>query len=86
MAEADPDIVVVGCCGFDLASNLGHAAVLRAHPVLGELRAVREARLWAVDANACFSRPSLRLARGAELLEHILEEGSDLPGEAVRVR
>lgn len=85
VAEANPDVLVVGCCGFDLAANLAHAAAVRAHPVLGALRAVAEGRLWAVDANACFSRPSLRLARGVELLAHILEDGADLPGEAARV-
>lgn len=84
--EADPDVLVVGCCGQGLEANVAHAEALRRDPVLGMLRAVREGRLWAVDANAYFSRPSLRLVRGAEILAHILDEGEDLEGEARRVR
>lgn len=85
VVEADPDVLIVGCCGFDLAHNLEHAAAVRRDPALSGLRAVREGRFWAVDSNAYFSRPSLRLARGVEILAHIFEGGPDLPGEAVRV-
>ncbi len=81
----DPDVLLVGCCGQDLQTNGENARRLRQHPVLGAARAVREGRLWAADANAFYSRPSLRLVRGAEIMAQILDDGADMPGEAVRV-
>ena len=36
------------------------------------LPAVREGRVWAVDANSYFSRPAPRLVEGVEILARIL--------------
>lgn len=83
--EQDPDVLLIGCCGQNLDMNIDNARRLRAHPVLGEARAVREGRLWAADANAYYSRPSLRLVTGAEIMAQILDDGPDMPGLAVRV-
>lgn len=83
--EGDPDVLVVACCGYNLDQNLGVARRLLQSPDVQGLRAVREGRIWAADANAYYSRPALRLVRGAEVLAHVLRDGPDLPGEAVRV-
>lgn len=83
VAKADPDVLLVACCGYDLDRNVAVAAGLP--PEAAALRAAREGRVWACDANALFSRPALRLVRGAEIIAHILKDGPDLPGEAVRV-
>ncbi|HXE73909.1 MAG TPA: cobalamin-binding protein, partial [Candidatus Nitrosotenuis sp.] len=48
------------------------------------LRALDQGNLWAVDANAYFSRPGPRLVRGAEILAGILR-GQEARGEACRV-
>ncbi|KAH8062562.1 hypothetical protein JL722_3484 [Aureococcus anophagefferens] len=64
--EADPDVVLVACCGFDLARN---AADARLHgDRLSKLRAAREGRLFAVDGDRYFARPSQSLAAGAALV------------------
>ena len=63
---ADPDVVLVACCGFDLARN---AADARLHgEKLSKLRAAREGRLFAVDGDRYFARPSQSLAAGAALV------------------
>eukprot|EP00947_MAST-08B_sp_MAST-8B-sp1_P003082 g3082.t1 len=70
VAAADPDVVVVACCGFGLGRNKQDAErALRdpGHPLQG-LRAVREGRIYALDGNRYFARPSPSLAAGSALL------------------
>ena len=69
---ADPDVVVVACCGFDLERNVADARAAAAQPGgLGDLRAWREGRVFATDANRYFARPSHALAAGAALLARV---------------
>ena len=83
---AEPEVIVVGCCGYGLHDNTQTARRLLERPEIAAMFAVRAGRLWAVDANSMFSRPAPRLVRGAEVLEHILHgDGADLPGEAARI-
>jgi len=72
VAAADPDVLVVANCGFGLSQNEHHARRLLDRNETRKLRAVRERRLWAVDANAHFSRPGPRIVDGAEILAKIL--------------
>lgn len=74
IAAADPDVIVLIACGFDLEGNLRHGRELLRHPVGSTLRAVRQGRVWACDANAYFSRPGPRLVRGAEILAALLQD------------
>ncbi|HEY8424596.1 MAG TPA: cobalamin-binding protein [Limnochordales bacterium] len=73
---ADPDVIVLMPCGYDLDETLRQYRQVLAEGGLpawwGELRAVREGRLFAVDAGACFSRPGPRLVDGLETLAEIL--------------
>jgi iron complex transport system substrate-binding protein len=89
VAGLEPDVVLLAPCGFDLDRTLAETDpdVLRRE--LGETAARREGKVFAVDANAYFSRPGPRLADGVELLAHLLhpEAYSDpgLPWARVRV-
>ena len=82
--EQDPDVIVVMCCGYGLSENAGFASDLLGHPRARKLRAVQQGHLWAVDANAHFSRPALGVVRGAEIMAGLLR-GQALPGESLRV-
>jgi iron complex transport system substrate-binding protein len=88
-AALDPDVVVLAPCGFDLDRTLSDVDLdaLRRH--LAETPARREGKVFAVDANAHFSRPGPRLVDGVELLAHLLhpEACSDpgVPWARVRV-
>ena len=86
VAAADPELIGVVACGYDLQTNVGFARALYARPELAGVAALRDARVFAFDANAYFSRPAPRLLRGAELLRHVFDDGGDLPGEVQRVR
>lgn len=68
---ADPDHLVVMPCGFDEAGARDQIGLIADHPEWRALRAVREGRVHAVDANGCFSRPGPRLVDGIERLAAI---------------
>jgi iron complex transport system substrate-binding protein len=71
-AAADPDILLVAPCGYDIPTSLPELERLRSHPVFKELRAVREGRVFVADGNAFFNRPGPRLVESAEILAEIL--------------
>jgi iron complex transport system substrate-binding protein len=69
IAAADPDVVIVAPCGFDLARAQHELAALppAAADVFASLRAVRHGRAYAMDGNAFVNRPGPRLVDTAEL-------------------
>lgn len=72
ITQADPDVVVVAPCGYDLARARDAVRELDAYPAWRTLRAVREGRVFAIDGNAYVSRPGPRLIESAEILAHAL--------------
>ena len=67
VAAAQPDVVVVMPCGYDLAFAHREAEMYRE-----QLAALGAGEVVAVDAAAYFSRPGPRIVDGLELLAHIL--------------
>jgi len=59
-------------CGYDLRRNREAWASTLFPPGWEHLPAVRNDRVYAVDANAYFSRPGPRLAQGVALLASLL--------------
>jgi iron complex transport system substrate-binding protein len=76
VAAADPDVIVVMPCGFDEAGAREQIATIADRIEWSSLRAVREGRVYPVDANGCFSRPGPRLVDGIERLAEILHGGN----------
>ena len=74
--EADPEVLVLMPCGFDAARAVEEARALPGMPGWSDLRAVRDNRVWVVDANSFFSRPAPRLVEGVEILARILHPGA----------
>ena len=72
LAAADPDIILVLPCGFDIAQSRAEMRVLAAMPGWAELRAVREGRVYLTDGNQYFNRPGPRLVESLEILAEIL--------------
>jgi len=70
--EANPDIIVVMPCGFDVKRTVNeYKKALAGNPEWNELKAVKENNVYAVDANSYFSKPSLRTITGIEILASI---------------
>ena len=75
VAGLNPDVVVLAPCGFDLDRTLSEVSPLELSAHLLGTSARQESRVFAVDANANFSRPGPRVADGVELLAHLIHPG-----------
>lgn len=64
---ADPELILVAPCGYDLPRAVTEAQRLRAHP---DWAWARDRRWAALDANALLSRPGPRLIDGIEAIAH----------------
>lgn len=67
-----PEVLVVACCGFDLARTRDDLPILRGYPGFSDLPAVRESEVYLVDGSAYFSRPGPRLVDSLELLAPLI--------------
>jgi iron complex transport system substrate-binding protein len=68
-----PEVLIVGPCGFNVLAASKQALQLFSHAGWGDLPAVRQKRVYAVDANAYFARPGPRVIEGVELLAHLIQ-------------
>ena len=72
IVAADPDVVIVAPCGFDLAAAQRAVDDLAANPAWRSLRALRDGRTYVVDGNAYVNRPGPRLVDTAEIFARFL--------------
>jgi iron complex transport system substrate-binding protein len=72
LVAADPDIIVVMPCGFDIARSRAELPAISAKPEWKELRAVRDGRVFLTDGNQFFNRPGPRLVESLEILAELL--------------
>jgi iron complex transport system substrate-binding protein len=72
LAAADPQVVVLGLCGFDLERTLAEWRNLEVPEPLRRTSAWTDGELWAIDGSAYVSRPGPRLVDGVEILAAIL--------------
>jgi iron complex transport system substrate-binding protein len=72
IAALSPEILVVSPCGFGVEEAVEQAKQLLQHPGWNNLPAALNDRVFAVNANAYFSRPGPRVVDGVELLAHLI--------------
>ena len=72
IALAEPDVVVLMPCGYDLPTTHEKATELDGVPEWRALRAVCEGRVHPVDGSAYFNRPGPRIVDGVELLARLI--------------
>ncbi len=70
--RADPEILLVAACGFDVERSLREMPILAALPGWGELRAVRAGRVFVADGNRYFNRSGPSVFESVEILAEIL--------------
>lgn len=75
IVEADPDVLVLMPCGFDIPRCRAELPALTGRPGWPDLRAVREGRVAVTDGNQYFNRPGPRIVEGLEILMEILHPG-----------
>lgn len=76
--NVDPEVVLVMPCGYDLDRAVSEYRKTEMPPGWGNVSAVRNGRVYALNATAYFSRPGPRLVDGLEIMYALLQEDSDI--------
>ncbi|MCD0458187.1 cobalamin-binding protein [Roseiconus lacunae] len=79
IVDADPEVMVIACCGFDIRRTQQDLPILAAYSGYNELNCVRSGRVYVVDGNAYFNRPGPRLVDSLEILAHLLDPETHPP-------
>ena len=85
--SANPDVILLMPCGFDVRRTVKESAPLRKLEGWSDLPAVKSGNVYALNGNAYFSRPGPRLVNGLEILARILHADEAIPigpGEAAK--
>ena len=77
LAAADPEVLVLGLCGFDLPRSLEEWAAFEPPESLTRTRAWQTGELWAIDGSAYVSRPGPRLVDGVEAMAAVVAARPD---------
>jgi len=72
IAESGAQVIIIMPCGYTLARAHAEARAAKFPDSWNALPAIRERRVYAVDANGYFSRSGPRLASGVRILAEIL--------------
>jgi iron complex transport system substrate-binding protein len=72
LAEAAPEVIVLGLCGFDLARTLEEWSTFDPPQPMRRTPAWPDAEVWAIDGSAYVSRPGPRLVDGVEVIADVL--------------
>ena len=70
VVNAQPEVVFVACCGFDVERTLVDLEALRSRPEWQSLPAVRTGRVYVADASRWFASPGPGLLDGLEIMAH----------------
>jgi len=71
LLQADPDVIVILPCGFNLTRARSEMSVMLDHPSWPKLRAVQQGQVYLTDGNQYFNRPGPRLVDSVEILAEI---------------
>ena len=74
IVESDPEIIILMPCGFGTKRTIEeYNKFLKNNSNWSNLRAVKNKKIFAVDANSFFSKPSIRTITGLEILAKIIQ-------------
>jgi len=93
VVEAEPQVLFIACCGFDVERTLQDVEALSSGTYWRQLPAVQSGQVYVADGSQYFSRPGPRLVDSLEILAHTLHphthpapEGVALPVRTDRPR
>jgi iron complex transport system substrate-binding protein len=72
LLAAEPDIIIMMPCGYNLAQTKQDARSLKDYPEWANLPAVKNHQVYITDGNAYFNRPGPRLVDSLEILAEII--------------
>jgi len=71
--KSDPEIIIFMPCGFNAKRTFEeYNKILKNNQEWSQLQAVKNKKIFAVDANSFFSKPSIRTITGLEILAKII--------------
>jgi iron complex transport system substrate-binding protein len=68
VVAADPEIIIIAPCGFDIKRTMEEVHILAGKPGWNRLSAVRNKKVFVSDGNQYFNRPGPRLVESAEII------------------
>lgn len=72
LAAADPDIIIIAPCGYDLERTREDTSLLNAREDWRALRAVQRGRVALIDGNQYVNRPGPRVVETLEVIAEII--------------
>jgi iron complex transport system substrate-binding protein len=72
LCAADPDVILLLPCGWDIERTRQDLPVLTKRPEWAKLKAVAAGRAYLLDGNQYFNRPGPRLVESLEILAELL--------------
>lgn len=72
LQAADPDLIIVMPCGFDIARTCQDMHFLSQQPGWESLKAVQAGRVYVADGNQYFNRPGPRVVESLEILAELI--------------
>jgi iron complex transport system substrate-binding protein len=69
--EADPDVIIVAPCGFDIKRTSDEMIFLTRRSGFSNLKAVHNHRVFIADGNQYFNRPGPRLVESLEIIAEL---------------
>lgn len=72
LVAADPDVILIAPCGFNMDRTAAELSLLTARPEWAGLKAVRERKVFLGEGNQYFNRPGPRIVESLEILAEIL--------------
>lgn len=73
ITAADPEVMLIACCGFPIDRALVDLPILQSHPHWKQLSCVQSGRVYVTDGSAYFNRPGPRLVDSLEILAHAID-------------
>ena len=84
LVAADPDVIVLMPCGFQIPQTLADLAPLTGRAGWGQLSAVRKGRVFVADGHHYFNRPGPRLVESAQIIADTLRDTDAAQGPGWR--
>ncbi len=72
LQQADPDVLVLSPCGFDIERTMQDVSLLQQHSIWHTLQAVQQERVYVIEGNHYLNRSGPRLVESAALLARVI--------------
>ncbi|MHB1766559.1 MAG: ABC transporter substrate-binding protein [Phycisphaerae bacterium] len=83
LLKADPDIIIIAPCGFDIHRTRRESQVLQHIPGWTQLRAVHNGSVFFADGNRYFNRSGTSITDSIEILTQILHGSGKSPNHEI---